>query len=132
MRVRDIFLTPANVLDYQEENVRSIDGQKHLNYHMELNEALCDATSQGIDSGGEYASWLNNIGIQHQTEFGWWNETAVDKDNMQAFVDYWHGEQGDSLVDAYLELKNKIKDLPKNLRLEMIGNHTNVRDYLGV
>ena len=132
MKVREIFLTPENVLSYQSEDVHSRVGAEHLRLHMDLNSALNEATSASIDSGSQYAAWLNNIGICHQTESGWWNQTAVDKENMQAFVDYWHGDAGDTLVDAYLELKEKIQSLPKNIRIEMIDRHINVREFIGV
>lgn len=131
MKVEEIFLNPSNVLEYQCEDVHSLEGREHLRLHMQVNEALSKATSESIDSGGRYAAWLNNIGIEHQTDAGWWNETAVDHDNMQAFVDYWHAEEGDALLDSYTELKEKVSTIPNHLKVVRIAHHVTIRDILG-
>ena len=130
MKVRDIFLNPENIMSYQSEGRHDFKFNRDLELHMDLNEALSEATSEQIDAGGEYDSWLRSIGIQSNSPAGWWNKTAVSKDNMQAFVDYWHSEQGDAFVDDCLALQAKIKALPKTVRVELADGFINVREYV--
>lgn len=130
-KVKQIFLTPNNVLDYQEDDVYSFEGRKHLVLHMELSAAIEDSlNSKCGDGGGLYAEFLNNIGLQHQTDKGWWNETAVDLDNIQFFVDYHNGELEGEYYDDVERLKEKLSNMPKGVCIELKPDHTNVEDYL--
>ena len=131
------FLTPDNVLDYQEENVHSMLGQKHLELHMQINSYIESLhPSNRVDGGGRYASWLNNLGFEHQTDEGWWNQTAVDLDNIDLFIEW---EQWDNANDPtqdnekMLKIKNRIErlqNLPKGVKLDLIEEHVSVDDYL--
>lgn len=128
--VREIKLNRDNVMDYQEEDVHSYRGQQHLELHMDLNTALSEATSSHIDAGGRYASWLNNIGIEHQTDAGWWNETAVCPENMQLFADYYNDLIDDDLVEVYPKVKDKLSDLPKGFHINNLTHYVDVEQYL--
>lgn len=87
--MRELFLTPENVLKYQEENVWSARGKECIELHLDLNTLLDEELGDRHDWGGRYASWLNMIGLDHQTDQGYWNQTAIDKDNIELFVRFY-------------------------------------------
>lgn len=131
MKVREIFLNRKNVHEYQEDNVDCYYGRKCLDKHMEVNDALTDAIeNKSIDSGGRYASWLNDIGINHQTDEGWWNETAVCSENMQLFADYENDVVDPVITDAYLDIKSKLNNLPKGVTIEMKEAYVDVEQFI--
>jgi len=99
---------------------------------MELNEVLSESLLGVRDGGGEYASWLANIGIQYQTDTGWWNTTAVDPENINAFIEYNNAEPDDNLVVAYHKLQGVVKGLPTVFKTGLTSEHINVREVLGL
>ena len=130
--VKKPFLTPENVLDdeNQMEYQHTVWCNELLNLHMEINSVLSEATCEGIDAGGQYAAFLNNIGLEHETEEGWWNQTAVDHDNLQFFVDFWWGDEDNEKVVKYLKVKESYKQLPKPFRNDLKGDWFKIEDYL--
>ena len=130
MKVEDLILNPDNVMDYQAEDVHSKFGDVCLNAHMQINKFIESQIGWTLDGGGRYAEWLNEIGIQHQTENGWWNETAVDPANILAFIKYENEDnESTSLVDNYLNLKKQFNQ-SKKFSVSMIVGHTIVTDYI--
>ena len=128
------FLTPENVMQYQSEG-GSLFFKDHLNKHMEINsyiEHLCG--SQRLDGGGEYANWLNSLGFHHQTDQGWWNQSAVDIDNIELFVE-WYKHDPDNAselmkkITARIECFKNFKKL-KGARVDMIEHHAKVAQYV--
>lgn len=120
MELSDIKVNPNNIKDYQL-NAGSTDfgGASISNWilnrkdlddclaaHMTLNSYLIDKVG---DCGGGYASWLNSMGIEHQSDEGWWNEAAVTPENIQAFIKTYEDEQYDALVKAAVLRYNRKK-----------------------
>lgn len=130
--LKEIFLNRSNVDQWQEEDVHSFDGRECLKKHLELNEALCDALGNKNDWGGRYAGWLNNIGIEHQTDEGWWNETSVCRDNLLCFVEFYSIDEENDMSIAYNKRKESIDSLPKDCRVEMKSHYVNIREILEV
>ncbi len=126
--LKEIFLNRDNVNDWQHDT--SWSNQECLNHHMELNEALDGALGGRTDWGGRYASWLNNIGVSHQTDAGWWNETAVCRENLLCFVQYWSEEEESEMQAAYAKRKEDIARLPKDCRVVMKAHYVNIRELL--
>jgi len=62
---------------------------------------------------GKYASFLNDVGITHQSDNGWWSMCAVDPKNIEAFITYYTDDpdestivnQYDSAANVYTKLK---------------------------
>ena len=105
------FLNVDNVLNWQYD-VNGYKGKECLKHHLEINEIIEEHTGLE-DGGGEYANWLNGIGLEHITDEGWWNQTAVDEDNIRDFIDYYLGED-EILEHNYNHAKNIISKIPKN------------------
>lgn len=131
------FLTPDNVLDYQEENIYSYRGRKHLDLHTAVNTYIESLhPNKHIDGGGRYAVWLNKLGFNHQTDVGWWNQTAVDLDNIHLFIEWelWdNGDNPEQNNEKMLRIKSRIErlqNLPKGVRLDLIDHHAKVESYL--
>lgn len=130
MKVNNITLTPDNVLNYQSDDVHSIDGRMHLGLHMELNEAIEDALIyKKCDGGVKYAGFLNNLGIEHQTDKGWWNQTAVDTDNMQFFVDYQNGDLSEEDQELVSKAMTTVRQIPSRVKYELESNYVTVSDF---
>lgn len=130
-------LTPDNVMNSENQvDCRSWESDKCLRLHMEINdyiEFLCDNNS--FDGGGRYASWLNNLGFQHQTDNGWWNETAVDLDNINLFAE-WYKWDGDLRNEKLESIRSRI-DLIKNAKamkvgVQLIAEYSKISDFLNV
>ena len=110
-KVKEIFLTPKNVMEYQAED-RGWFWDKCLKLHFELNNMLDEVTNEDKnDWGGEYANFLNSICIEHQTDSGWWNQTAVDIDNIQFFLDYYYVVHEDLLMKKIEDMQKAIKTM---------------------
>ena len=129
--LKEIFLNVNNVKEYQEENVHSYQGGICLGKHMELNSALCECLGDRYDWGGRYASWLNNISVEHQTDTGWWNETAVCRDNLLAFIEYQTcDDEGNDMLDEYNTLKALISGLSPMISVKMKTEYVSVREMI--
>jgi len=70
--------------------------------HNYLDEKL---GSRRLDWAGRYASFLNNWGISHQTDNGWWSKAAVNLQNLEAFIRY------EDPKDEDLDWQTKAYDL---------------------
>lgn len=125
-RIDSLTLNPDNVMNYQEED-RGRNWDVCMKVHSEL-YTLFDGTLGAGDHGGDYANFLNRLGLHFQTDVGWWNKTAVDKDNIYAFIAYKldEDEQHGSNIDYVMDLLNKIPK--KYLRLN--DNHINIYDLV--
>jgi hypothetical protein len=112
MEISDIRINPDNHKDYNPE-YNSWGYQKTLDIHTDINRFL-DSQFPGlnVDFGGNYASFLDNVGIDSNSENGWWSIYAVDPDNIEYFVKTWKDENAnDEYVEAkriYDKMKGKI------------------------
>jgi hypothetical protein len=122
--IDSLTLNPDNVMNYQEED-RGYLWNECMKFHSELHSLFDEVIGSG-DHGGDYANFLERLGLHFQTDAGWWNKTAVDKDNIFAFIMYQLGEDEDELmnsdIDFIMDLLNKIPK--KYLRLN--DNHVNI------
>lgn len=122
--IDSLTLNPDNVMNYQEED-RGYNWDVCMQVHSELYTVFDKVLGSG-DHGGDYANFLNRLGLHFQTDAGWWNETAVDKDNIFEFISYRlddeETERMNSDIDYVMDLLNKIPK--KYLRLN--ENHVNV------
>jgi len=88
---------------------------KCLKEHMAFNDFLEEriTTETRMDWGGKYATWLNNYGIDHQTENGWWNKHALNPDNYELFIKEQTSDVDDDfhnpLVDARVQIMKILK-----------------------
>lgn len=126
-RIDSLTLNPDNVMNYQEEN-RGWLWNECMKLHSEL-YTLFDETLGAGDHGGDYANFLNRLGLHFQTDAGWWNKTAVDKDNIFAFITYQLDIEDESIkanIDYVMDLLSK---LPKKY-LNLNENHINIYDLV--
>jgi hypothetical protein len=79
-----------------------------------INSYLEEKLGKRFDYGGRYATRLNNFGISHQTDNGWWSLAAVDPDNLEAFIKDYTDETG--------EFNDKVSDIQLSvMKLKKIG-----------
>ena len=126
-RIDSLTLNPDNVMNYQQED-RGYLWDECMKLHSELYAVFDEILGAG-DHGGDYANFLNRLGLHFQTDAGWWNKTAVDKDNIFAFIMYQldiEDEETNSDIDYVMDLLNKIPK--KYLRLN--DNHINIYDLI--
>ena len=126
-KIDSLTLNPVNVMNYQEEN-RGWLWNECMKLHSELHTLFDEILCTG-DPAGDYANFLNRLGLHFQTDAGWWNKTAVDKDNIFAFIAYQldiEDEQTNSDIDYVMDLLNKIPK--KYLRLN--DNHIKIYDLV--
>lgn len=127
-KIDSLKINPVNVMEYQEED-RGYNWDICMKMHSEL-YTLFDEVLGARDNGGNYANFLNRLGLHFQTDACWWNKTAVDKDNIFAFISYQlddaETDQMNSDIDYVMDLLNKI---PKKY-LKLNDNHINIYDLL--
>lgn len=125
-RIDSLTLNPDNVMKHQEED-RGWLWNQCMEYHSELHTLFDEVLGSG-DHGGDYANFLEKLGLHFQTDAGWWNKTAVDKDNIFAFIMYQldEDESINSNIDYVMDLLNKI---PKKY-LKLNDNHINIYDLV--
>lgn len=125
-RIDSLTLNPDNVMKHQEED-RGCLWNQCMNLHCELHNLFDEVLGSG-DHGGDYANFLEKLGLHFQTDAGWWNKTAVDKDNIFAFIMYQLDEDESitSNIDYVMDLLNKI---PKKY-LKLNDNHINIYDLV--
>jgi len=105
-------ITPEEiVLPFNPKNVGHFDpdtdspwtsfGSEHGKRAMAAHDSLVSLFDERIgggervDHGSDYANWLNALGINHQTENGWWNRAAVDPRNIATYINF----RNDALSD---------------------------------
>ena len=130
IKIREPKIKSENVLDFQSENVHSFEGQKCLEMHFDLNLALDECLGGRNDWGGRYAGFLNRIGLEHQTDSGWWNETAVDMKNLQFFVDWELGQLTEDEIDTVAYAMSAIESLPPRMKARLIESKVIIRRHL--
>lgn len=88
--------------------------KKCMEANNSINSYLEEKLGGRFDYGGRYATWLNNFGISHQTDNGWWSLAAVDPDNLEAFIKDYTDEMG--------EFNDKVSDIQLAvMRLNKVG-----------
>ena len=94
-KIEALTLNPDNVLDYQELD-RGYYWNKCMKLHSELHTLFDEVLGEANGWGGTYSSFLESLSLAFQTDEGWWNQTAVDKDNIFIFISYY-------LDDTFIE-----------------------------
>ena len=108
MKITDIKVTPENHSQYNLE-YHEWNKQKCLDAHTTLNEFLDNELgSMSQDWGGQYASFLDRMGIDSNSENGWWSIDAVRHENIEAFIDFKNDE---IFSDKYHKAHKKIKNI---------------------
>lgn len=112
MELKDIRITPENwsEFDLSSEShwTGSIAWQNALDVQTDIHRFLdYHLNSFGNkDWAGQYATFLNNLGIAHETENGWWNESAVNHENINCFLKFIQDEEFEDVVrDAWSNFK---------------------------
>lgn len=116
MELSDIRVNPANHSKNDPEYDRW-SSKKYLDIHNDINKYLDEKLDSSItDWGGQYASFLQNVGIEHQSDNGWWGILAVDPENIQLFVDYnLEDETGERINEELVSEYNRTKAFYKKL-----------------
>ena len=125
-KIEALTLNPENVLGYQESD-RGYYWNKCMELHSELYTLFDEVLGQANDWGGTYSSFLESLGLAFQTEQGWWNQTAVDKDNIFIFISYYLDDT--FIGESDLEVLGFIRDVNKATPREykrFIESHTNI------
>ena len=82
-----------------------------MELHSELHTLFDEVLGQANDWGGAYASFLESLSLAFQTDEGWWNQTAVDKDNIFIFISYYLDDT--FIEESDLEVLEFIRDVNK-------------------
>jgi hypothetical protein len=77
-----------------------------LKANLSLNNYLDHKLWGNNDWGGQYATFLNDLGYGHQTENGWWSRVAVSTKMLNLFIDLMN-EDGDQ--DGEIEPSEKLQ-----------------------
>ena len=122
MEIPDILITPDNhhVFNLSEEEylwTHSIIFNSCFRANNSINEYFEAVLGDGQDWGGEYATWLDRIGIDSNSENGWWSIAAVDRENIEAFIEFEQDETEGGIRSKYHALYEKIKSLPSNMQV---------------
>jgi hypothetical protein len=108
MEWKDIIVTVENHKEYNPE-YQEWNKEKALHAHTSLNEFLdYKLGSRKLDWGGRYASFLDKMGIDSNSENGWWSINAVRHENIKAFLDY---ETNDEFMENYHIAHEKISKI---------------------
>lgn len=108
-------ITPENHAHFTRADYNDWGGKECMNANNSINTYLEEKLGKRFDYGGKYATWLNNFGISHQTDNGWWSLAAVDPDNLEAFIKDYTDEMG--------EFNDKVSDIQLAvMKLKKIGN----------
>jgi len=86
---------------------------KCLDVHNDIGLYLSYKIGVKCDLDGKYASFLNDIGIIHQSDNGWWSIEAVNPKNIEAFISYYTDDPDKSpfinQYDSAIQLYDKLK-----------------------
>lgn len=115
IKISDLTLNPGNVREYNPEHWS--DGNA-MDVHTEINEFL-DQFVPGDDMGGRYATFLNRLGFDHQTDNGWWNHYAVERKNLISFLKCFFNDEHHDKVKRVQELIKQQKQLSSRQILHM-------------
>ena len=133
-KIEAITLNPDNVLEYQEDRTGGYYWTKCMELHSELHTLFDEVLGQANDWGGTYASFLESLGLDYQTDEGWWNQTAVDKDNIFIFISYYLDdtfiEESDLAVLEFIRDVNKATPRKyKKFIEDYINIYTMINEY---
>ncbi len=106
MELNEIRINPENFQSFDLSSESHWSGSKawkdaldiQTDIHRYLDEKLADFGSK--DWAGRYATFLNKLGIAHQTDNGWWDEASVMPENLTAFIDF----ESDDNFSEYCEM----------------------------
>ncbi|EFM7019353.1 hypothetical protein BAU67_001923 [Escherichia coli] len=120
MKLEDIIVTPENYDQYnlstQMVNLGCAEVSPWLLHSKELNECLdahmsvnrfLDKNTHWKDAGGKYASWLESMGFDYQSDEGWWSFIAISPETLQCFVKYSNDDSFKSVVDSAINRYRK-------------------------
>ena len=113
MTLEDIIVKPENY-DQYNLSTQSVDlgcatvsawmvnGKeldKCLEAHMSINKFL-DENTHWLEGAGVYASWLESMGFDYQSEEGWWSYSAICPETLQCFMKYSEDLEYRAVVDS--------------------------------
>lgn len=131
MKITDIRINPSNHAEYDVDyySVLPSERNKILDYNNDVIlyiEERLNAPSK-TDFGGEYANFLDNIGISSNSEHGWWSIDAVRPENIDYFIKCWNNED---LMEKYILAKERIKKLTS--RGMSLSNVSSVKELINI
>ena len=94
MNLSEIRITVNNWQEYdlssEEHRTWSLIWKHALDVQTDIHRFLDKSLNRfgNKDWAGQYATFLNKLGIYHQTDNGWWNEAAVNHENLKAFLEF--------------------------------------------
>ena len=133
-KIEALTLNPDNVLEYQENRTGGFYWNKCMELHSELYTLFDEVLGGGNDWGGAYSSFLESLSLAFQTDEGWWNQTAVDKDNIFIFISYYLDdtfiEESDLAVLEFIRDVNKATPRKyKKFSESHINIYTMINEY---
>ena len=129
-KIEALTLNQENVLEYQESD-RGYYWNKCMELHLELYTLFDEVLGQATDWGGTYINFLESLGLAFQTDEGWWNQTAVDRDNIFIFISYYLDDTfiGESDLEVLEFIRDVNKATPRKYK-KFIESHTNIYTML--
>jgi hypothetical protein len=119
--VSKIRINPDNHSRYDCPPNDSWNFNKCLEVHNDIDLYFSSKLGSTItDWGGRYASFLNDIGIDHQSDNGWWSIYAVNHKNIEAFVSYYSDDPDNSNIVHQYE---SARDIYSTIKKAGFVNH---------
>lgn len=111
MKLEEIRINPSNhaQYDYPFYDYSRASREKVLDFCNDIPDFIKQEVGIDADWGAEYANFLQGIGIQHQTENGWWSLAAVDPDNITYFIKVQQAFDCEADYEAAKALYQRLK-----------------------
>ena len=113
MTVREIKVTEDNWGRYNASDDRSQDAMSAM---LDLNTALDEAMPYEADWGGRYAGWLDGLGIESNSDEGWWSRAAIDPDNLNTFLKSVTDDEYSDRIGAMIRRLAELKPVLRSFR----------------
>lgn len=90
MEINEIRVNPKNHSRFDVESYPTwtAEFKESLDAMCDINEFLCSKLDEYDDWGARYATWLDNLGIESNSDNGWWSKAAVTPENIEAFLEF--------------------------------------------
>src|SRR5438270_3235310 len=86
--ISKIRVNPENHSEYDLDSRNQFHFNKCMDVHNDIGLYLSYKVGAKADLD-KYASFLNDVGITHQSDNGWWSVYAVDPKNIESFISYY-------------------------------------------
>lgn len=121
MTLSEIRINPENHSKYDCDPGDGFLFDKCLDVHNDIDKYFTSVLGNGTyDWGGKYASFLNDIGIEHQSDNGWWSKAAVNSKNIEAFIKYYTESIDESSFILHYE---SARESYSKLKKAKLGTH---------